>query len=103
MELKLSVLQERVPNLERKALSESEVTSLRDQLHQEKLQKLLHGQTISSLQEKLASLEETVFRMEVTLREKQNALLDSERAGREHKAKAQKSKEKVKLIGAHNI
>lgn len=76
-------------------MSESEVVSLRQQLQQEKFQKLLNGQTVSNLQEKVASMEQQRTGLEALLREKQNILLDSETNAREQKNKAQKSKDKV--------
>lgn len=90
----LSALQQKVPTLE-KASSENEVISLREQLQQEKLQKLLNGQAVTNLQEKVSSLEEQKSGLEAQLKEKQNTLLDSETNARLQKNKAQKSKEKV--------
>ena len=84
--------------MERKASSESEVISLREQLQQEKLQKLLNGQAVTNLQEKVSSLEEQKSGLEAQLKEKQNTLLDSETNAREQKNKAQKSKDKVPNI-----
>lgn len=95
LEQSLSALQQRVPTLEKKASSESEVVSLREQLQEEKLQKLLNGQTVSNLQEKVASLEEQRKGLEALLREKQNTLSSSETSAREQKNKAQKSKDRV--------
>jgi predicted S18 family serine protease len=97
LEQTLLILQQKVPVLEKRALSESEVTSLREQLHQEKMQKMLNAQAVTNLEGRVAGLEEQLVALEAQLREKQNALLESDARTREQKNKAQKSKDKVEI------
>lgn len=97
LEKELTILKQKIPNLERKASDGEEVVSLREQLHEEKLQKMLKEQALANLEDKVSGLTERQLSLEALLREKQGALQDSESLIREQKTKAQRSKDKVQL------
>lgn len=84
-----------MPLLEGKAALEEEAASLREQLQEEKTQRLLKEQVASRLQDKVRGLEERESALERQVREKEAALIDSESSARDHRQKAQRAKDKV--------
>ena len=95
MELELTGLQQKVPRLEKSALCEDEVASLREQLQQEKIQRVIGEQAVLSLQDKVASLEETKAEKDILLKEKHHTVLTTESYAKEQKIQCQRSREKV--------
>lgn len=83
-----------MPLLEGKVALE-EASSLREQLQEEKTQRLLKEQAASHLQDKMHVLEERESVLERQLRMKESTLLDSESSARDYRQKAQRAKDKV--------
>ncbi len=99
----MSSLREKMPMLEGRAAAEKETTSLREQLQEEKMQRMLKEQAASSLQERVQDLDERQVGMERLVREKEAARAESEALAREYKLKAQKSKDKVHMCSVTSI
>lgn len=98
MELELAGLQHKMPGLEKRALCEKEVASLREQLQQEKIQRMIGEQAVLSLQDKVASLEERKAEQDVLLEEKHHTVLTAETYAKEQKIMTQSSTDKVLLL-----
>ena len=98
MQLEVPILRDKVVQLEKKATAEEEIALLREQFNQEKIEKLLKAQEVSALQERVAALEETQSELEAMIREKQDALHQSERLIKEQSNEVQKAMDKVSSL-----
>lgn len=95
VELELAGLQQKVPRLEKSALCEDQVALLREQLQQEKIQRVVGEHAVLGLQDKVVSLEERKSEQDVLLKEKHHTVLTTETYAKEQKIHSQRSREKV--------
>ena len=77
---------------------QSEISRLKEQLHQEEIQRLLKEQSVSELQGRIRSLEESEKGLEAMVREKQEAILGESRTLEGQKQRTRKYSEKVGAI-----
>lgn len=79
----------------RLSVAQEETGTLKEALQKERLEKTLRERTVQELERKVKSLEDHQRGLEVILREKQDAEIESERKLKSLKQKAHRATEKV--------